>query len=386
MQVFRGRVVTPTEIIDDGALAAESGTLTYVGTWAGAPAQVRSSGTPSAPEHYLLPGLIDVHNHGGGGVSFPDTENAADVARGADEHRGQGTARMLASLVTASAETLRERVSLLADAADDGIIAGIHLEGPFISHARCGAQNPAHIIPGDAALTRELIDLGRGHVRTMTIAPETPNLAGVLEALVEGGAVPSFGHTDTDEATMREAIAAGVAALAGTGRRATVTHLFNGMRPIHHRLPGPVPAALAAASRGEVIVELIGDGVHLHPGIVRDVFELVGANNIALITDAMAATGMADGEYRLGSLDVVVADGVARLAEGGSIAGGTAHLLDVVRTTVEGGVPLVDAVRAAATVPASIIDPGAGFGALEVGKAAQVVRVDEQLRMIDGAA
>ena len=126
--------------------------------------------------------------------------------------------------------------------------------------------------------------------------------------------------------------------------------------------------------------------MHLHPGIVRDVFELVGANNIALITDAMAATGMADGEYRLGSLDVIVADGVARLAEGGSIAGGTAHLLDVVRTTVAGGVPLVDAVRAAATVPASIIEPAAAFGALEVGKAAQVLRVDEQLRMIDGAA
>ena len=124
----------------------------------------------------------------------------------------------------------------------------------------------------------------------------------------------------------------------------------------------------------------------LHPGIVRDVFELVGANNIALITDAMAATGMADGEYRLGSLDVVVADGVARLAGGESIAGGTAHLIDVVRTTVSGGVPLVEAVRAAATVPASIIDPAAGFGALEVGKPAQILRVDEQLRIIDGAA
>src|SRR5690625_4697669 len=286
----------------------------------------------------------------------------------------------------APSSPLRRRVAWLAAAADEGIIAGIHLAGPSISRARCGAQNPAHIIPGDPALTRDLVDLGRGHVRTMTIAPETPNLEGVLGALVEGGAVPSFGHTDTDEATMREAIAAGVAALAGTGRRATVTHLFNGMRPIHHRPPGPVPAALAAASRGEVIVELIGDGVHLHPGIVRDVFELVGANNIALITDAMAATGMADGEYRLGSLDVVVADGVARLAGGESIAGGTAHLLDVVRTTVAGGVPLVDAVRAAATVPASIIDPAAGFGALEVGKPAQVLRVDEQLRIIDGAA
>src|SRR5699024_9700988 len=136
MQVFRGRVVTPTEIIDDGALAAESGTLTYVGSWEGAPEPVRTSEVAPAPEQYLLPGLVDVHNHGGGGVSFPDTERVEDVARGVAEHQAHGTMRMLASLVTASAETLRERVSLLADAADAGIIAGIHLEGPFISHAR----------------------------------------------------------------------------------------------------------------------------------------------------------------------------------------------------------------------------------------------------------
>src|SRR5699024_6919307 len=181
-----------------------------------------------------------------------------------------------------------------------------------------------------------------------------------------------------DDATMRAAIDAASSALAGSPRRPTITHLFNGMRPIHHREPGPVPPALAAARRGEAVVELIGDGAHLAPGIVRDVFELVGADNIALITDAMAATGMADGEYRLGSLDVVVAGGVARLAEGGSIAGGTAHLLDVVRITAQGGVPLVDAVRAASLTPAEIIQPavpGAPFGALRIGYRADAVVV-----------
>lgn len=383
MQVLRGRVVTPEAIIDDGAVAIASGEFTYVGTWQEAPAAVRDAGRAPAPEEYLLPGLVDIHNHGGRGVSFPDIEDARDVGIAVGEHSSHGTGHMLASLVTADAATLRRRVAMLAEAADDGLIQGIHLEGPFISHARCGAQNPLHIIPGDPELTRDLIRLGRGHVRTMTLAPETADLEGVIAALAEGGAVPSFGHTDADESIMREAIELSARIYSGSGRRATITHLFNGMRPIHHRVPGPVPPALAAAARGEVVVELIGDGAHLHPGIVRDVFALVGAENIALITDAMAAVGMPDGQYRLGNLDVVVSGGVARLAEGDSIAGGTAHLLDVVRTSVAGGVGLLDAVRAASLTPARVIDPGGRFGALVPGHAADVVRVDGNLRMIE---
>ncbi len=386
MKVLRGRVLTPESIIDDGAVAIVGEEIAYVGTWSGAPEQVREAGAQSPATGYLLPGLVDIHNHGGGGGSFPDSETVAQAAVGAAQHRRSGTAHMLASLVTASAQTLRTRVRMLAQLADEGDIAGIHLEGPFISTARCGAQNPEHIVEGDPELTSELIRLGRGHVKTMTLAPETPNFRQVLEALVEGGASPSYGHTDADEATMAAAIETGRKILEGSGRRATVTHLFNGMPPIHHRTPGPVPPALAAASRGEVVVELIGDGAHLHPGMVRDVFALVGADNIALVTDAMAAAGMPDGEYRLGSLDVVVTGGIARLAEGDSIAGGTAHLLDVVRRTVEGGVPLVEAVRSASYVPARVLDPEANYGALKVGYRADVLRVDEHLRIADGEA
>lgn len=388
MLVVRGQVVTADDVIDDGALAIDSGALTFVGPWGAAPPPVRAAGAAARPAGYLLPGLIDVHNHGGGGASFPDSRTPKDVARGVAEHRRHGTARQIASLATASPGTLRERLSLLADAADAGEIAGIHLEGPFIAAGRCGAQDPTHILPGDPGLTRELLRLGRGHVRTMTIAPETPQFTRVVAELVEAGAVPSLGHTDAGANVMRAAIEECREALAGSGRRATITHLFNGMRPLHHRTPGPVPPALAAASRGEVVLELIGDGVHLHPGLVADVFDLVGADNIALVTDAMAATGMADGEYRLGGVDVVVTGGIARLAgaqagsEPRSIAGGTAHLLDVVRTSVAGGVRLVDAVRSAATVPAHIIDPTGNFGALKVGYAADVIHVNDDLRIL----
>lgn len=384
MHVLRGQVITPTMVIPDGVITVAGGHITHVGAWADAPATIRETHTPARPERYLAPALVDVHNHGGGGVSFPDTTSLGDVGVAVGEHQAHGTMRMLASLVTADPDVLRERTALLADAADAGLIAGIHLEGPFLSALRCGAQNPAAIIPADPRLTADLLSIGRGYVRTMTIAPESAGARDAIKVLIDGGAVPSFGHTDADSEVMREAINYTVEMLEGTGRRATVTHLFNGMRPVHHRAPGPVPPALSAAKRGEVVLELIGDGAHLNPQIVRDVFELVGADNIALVTDAMAATGMPDGAYRLGSLDIVVSGGLARLADGTSMAGGTAHLLDVVRTTVAGGVPLADAVRSATLVPARIIDPQATFGALQVGYAAEIIELDENLRLING--
>lgn len=252
MHAQRGRIVTPEEVIDDGVVAYSGAVITHVGSWDEAPPQVRDTGAQARPQELLLPGLVDVHNHGGGGVSIPDTSAAQDVATAVAEHRRFGTTQMVASLVAAPADALRGKVEMLTGLADQGVIAGIHLEGPFISHARYGAQNPAHIISGDGALTADLVRRGRGHVRTMTVAPETENFRDVVMALADGGAVPSFGHTDADEETMRDAIDFTADVLAGTGRRATITHLFNGMRPIHHRTPGPVPPALAAARNGQV--------------------------------------------------------------------------------------------------------------------------------------
>lgn len=392
-QVIRGDVVTPEGVIADGVVVVDDGVITWVGSaeaavgagWGDAVAAVAAE-----PDRLVLPGLVDLHDHGGGGASFPDATDLDQVRTAVGEHAGYGTRHLVASLVTAEPQVLRERVALLADAADQGVIAGIHLEGPFLSTARCGAQDPDLIIDGDAALTRELLALGRGHVVTMTVAPETPGLLGpdgVLAALVEGGALPSWGHTDADATTMRTAAEAGVLALAEHGEnarsgRATVTHLCNGMPPIHHRDPGPVPTALAMAAQGALVVELVGDGTHLAPEFVREVFEMVGADNVALVTDAMAAAGMPDGIYQLGTQRVSVAEGVARLADGGSIAGGTAHLLDVVRTTVAAGVPLHDAVRSASLVPAEVIghrEVGRAFGALRAGYQADLVITDREL-------
>jgi N-acetylglucosamine-6-phosphate deacetylase len=386
---FRGRVVTPTTMIDDGVVVVTGDTI----SWVGPAVAAGDHGWPDLPDAQnvpptLLPGLVDLHNHGGGGAGFPDVLTPDEARVAIREHLAHGTTSLVASLVTATPDTLRQRVGVLTGLAETGELAGIHLEGPFLATALCGAQDPDLIQAPDAALVRELAEAARGHLVTMTIAPELTGVlgdGGVIDAVITTGALPSFGHTDASWAETRDAVTEARARLdAAPGRRSarpTATHLFNRMRPLTHRDPGPIPELLAAAGRGDLVVELIGDGTHLAPELVLSIFELVGAQNIALVTDAMAAAGMTDGAYRLGSLDVTVAGGVARLTEGGAIAGGTAHLLDIVRTTVTGGVPLVDAILAASTTPATVLgDPR--VGALEEGRRADLVVTDPDLRVV----
>ncbi|GAB2472780.1 N-acetylglucosamine-6-phosphate deacetylase [Xylanimonas ulmi] len=377
---LRGRLVLPDAVIEDGALVLEGDRVAYAGPAAGAP--VAAAHAPAGTT--LLPGLVDVHDHGGGGASFPDATSAEQALVAVREHRANGTTTMLASLVTAGRETLIARAQLLGALADAGEIAGIHSEGPFLSYERRGAQSPEHLVPGDAALVRDLVAASGGHLRSMTVAPEVPGVAGpggVAEALIAADAVPSLGHT-SGSAEQAEALIAQVApALRERGLEMTATHLFNGMPPLHHREPGPVAACLAAAARGDMVVELVADGVHLAPATIRSVIEMVGADHVALVTDAMAAAGMPDGSYVLGPMAVTVADGVARLTEGGSIAGGTARLIDVVRATVAAGVPLLDAVRAASWVPARALGLN-DVGGLVVGRRADVLVTDADLRPV----
>jgi len=381
--------VTPTEVIDDGVIVIEGEII----AWVGPAAEAAGRGWPGAPDPpevsiTLLPGFVDVHNHGGGGSGFPEASTTEEARVAVREHLTHGTTSLVASLVTAAPDTLRQRVGVLTSLAEAGELAGIHLEGPFISTVRCGAQDPELIQAPDANLVRELAAAARGYLVTMTVAPELDGITGddgVVEALVSAGALPSFGHTDASSAQTSHAVRDARTRLDATpGRRSarpTVTHLFNGMRPLAHRAPGPIPELLVAARRGDLVLELIGDGTHLAPELVRNIFELVGARNVALVTDSMAAAGMPDGAYLLGSQGVTVTGAVARLTDGGAIAGGTAHLLDVVRTTVAGGVPLVDAVVAAATTPAGVLgDPR--IGALETGRRADIVVTDSDLRIV----
>lgn len=381
---LRGASVLEQGLVPDALLLIAGGDI----LWAGPAARAPQYDAARSLEHdgLILPGLVDLHCHGGGGASFPDAASPEDMLTAIREHRRHGTTSLVASLVTADAPTLRARVADLAQLAEDGEIAAIHLEGPFLSVERRGAQNPEHIVSGDADLVRELAQIAGGALATMTVAPEAVGADEVIEALAEVGAVPSLGHTDGSSAQMTRAVARSVAELRrerGRSALPTATHLFNGMRPIHHRDPGPALAALDAAAAGDLVVEVIADGVHLDARTVAHVFSIAAEQNVVLVTDAMAAAGMPEGQYRLGALDVTVEAGVATLTGGTAIAGGTAHLLDVVRFAVtEAGVDLVRAVRAASTVPAAVLGQQDRIGALDAGRRADVVLVDAALEPV----
>ncbi|MDO5720322.1 MAG: amidohydrolase family protein [Actinomycetaceae bacterium] len=380
--ILRGTMVTDTRVIDDGAVVF-SDRIHRCG-----PARdILSADEMEVAETvtgYILPGLVDIHCHGGGGQSFPNAETAQQAMVAVSEHRRHGTTTLVASAVTAAPEVLRARARTLTGLCEDDELAGIHFEGPFVSHERCGAQDPTYIVDPDPELTRELIDICRGYAVTMTLAPEKPRAYGpgsVAEVLIEGGALPSWGHTDSGPEQVRAALQYSRQQLETNVQRssqATATHLFNGMRPIHHRNPGPVPEFLADAARGGAILELIADGVHVAPDMVRAVYEMLGRDALVFVTDAMAATGMPDGSYQLGPQAVTVRNGVATLTEGDSIAGGTSHLLDQVRLLAEDYIPLVDAVYMASSQGAKILGDES-VGALAEGKRGDIVVTDRKL-------
>jgi N-acetylglucosamine-6-phosphate deacetylase len=374
-RVLRGVVVQGGRQLDDGVVAVSGDRISWVGPASAYPGELPPT---AAPRRYLLPGLVDVHCHGGAGHGFPEADPPGVLAI-IEHHRRNGTTTLVGSLVSAPAEVLACRVRVLAPLVEAGELAGVHLEGPFLSTAQCGAQDLAAIIPGDPALLGRLIDAGEGRVSSMTLAPETPRYGELLRMMTRYGLLPSLGHTDATAAVT----SAGVA--ASGGRRMSATHLFNAMPPLLHRAPGPVAACLAAAARGELVVELIADGVHLADETVAMVFDLVGPEQIALVTDAMAAAGMPDGRYPLGPQQVDVVNGVARLAGRGAdgretIAGGTARLIDVVRRAVHwAGVPLPAAVTAATATPARLLGRDGEVGDLAPGRRADVVLTDAAL-------
>ncbi|HET9871022.1 MAG TPA: amidohydrolase family protein [Propionibacteriaceae bacterium] len=382
-----GRLLTGTMDVAAGLVAVEAGRIIYAGR-----EQDYGAGTED-PEvvrpgtgSMVLPGLIDLHCHGGFGADFPSADESA-AREAIDALHRSGTTTLLASLVTASRDDLLRGISLFARFTADGLVAGIHLEGPFLSTARCGAQNPDWIRDPDLGLTRELLSAAGGSVQTMTYAPERPGAAQLVDLLLAADVIPSLGHTDADSATAFDALAL-VHARRGLQRpeapsrpAGTVTHLFNGMPPMHHRSPGPVPACLRAAKAGLAVVELIADDTHLDGQTVLAVFELAGADNIVLVTDSMAAAGLADGTYALGRSVVEVKDGVARLSRTGSIAGGTATLLQVLQRTIAAGVPAADAIRAATLGPARVLDLSSELGDLRPGMRADLIIVDSDFAL-----
>lgn len=354
--------------IEGGRIAAVTPVTTGEVPPPGAAAAERVSGT-------MLPAYVDLHCHGGGGAAFTDLRDDAAAAV-AEHHHAHGSTSLLASLVTMSQRDLERGVAMLAELADDGVVDGIHLEGPWLAEARCGAHDPTLLRDPTLAEVERLIELGRGHLRQVTLAPERAHGLDLVRWLTAAGIHSAVGHTTATYAQVEEAVAAG----ADLG-----THLFNGMDPWHHRKPGAVAALMRSAARGHVTVELIADGVHLSDDTARTVLDLVGVDHVAFVSDAMAAAGVGDGAYVLGGLSVVVDHGVARLARDpdgttpGSIAGGTSHVADIVTRVVAAGTPLAYAVRPATRTPARALGL-TDRGALAAGSRADVVVVDANAR------
>ncbi|MBK3580101.1 N-acetylglucosamine-6-phosphate deacetylase [Streptomyces sp. MBT65] len=312
----------------------------------------------------LVPGFVDIHNHGGGGASFT-SGTVEDVLKGIHTHRRHGTTTLVASTVTGDMDFLAHRAGLLSELAEQGDLAGIHFEGPFISPCRKGAHSESLLRDPDPADVRKLVDAARGQARMVTLATELPGGLDSVRLLAEHGVIAAIGHTDASYEQTVEAIDAG----------ATVaTHLFNAMPPLGHRDPGPI-AALLEDER--ITVELINDGTHLHPAALELAFHHARADRVAFITDAMDAAGFGDGRYMLGPLEVEVSEGVARLVEGGSIAGSTLTLDRAFKRAVTiDRLPVEDVVTAISANPARLLGSYGEIGSLEPGKYADLVLLD----------
>ena len=319
----------------------------------------------AGPDAVLAPGFIDIHGHGGAGVSYDEGPDAVRRARAL--HRAHGTTRAVISLVTAPLPVLADRAAMVADLArTDPDVLGSHLEGPFLNVERRGAHEADLLQAPTPEALRQLLAAGRGTVRQVTLAPELPGGMDAVRAVVAAGATAAIGHTSADATTARAAADAGARLL---------THALNAMPGLGHRAPGP---AGAAAGDPRMILEVIADGVHLDPEMVRILFA-AAPGRIALITDAMAAAGAGPGRYRLGRLDVDVRDGTARLPAGGAIAGSTLTQDRALRVAVAAGVGLEEAVRALTETPARAIGRGQTLGALDAGMLADAVLLDADL-------
>jgi N-acetylglucosamine-6-phosphate deacetylase len=402
------RLLTPFELLAPAWLEIRGGVITGLG--AGAP--------PRAPDRDLgdvtvIPGMVDMHTHGGGGHDMAGNDPVAIRAALAWSLRRGVTASVL-STVSAPLDTLVDAIAIAADlvredqpapaasgAGARARLLGVHLEGPFLSPLRRGAHRERDLRPPSTADVERLLSTAPGTVLMVTVAPELGGGIEAVRAIRDSGAVAALGHTDADADT--------TAAAVGVGAR-VATHLFNGMRGMHHREPGPAGALLAADG---VTCELINDGRHLHPAMVAIAARAAGRGRIALITDAVAATGAPDGHYRLGPLTVVQRDGEVRVTDSadptpagdpvpagepgpaagsatatdsapapdrGSLAGGAAGLDGALRRAVTViGIPLADAVAAVTSTPAAALGVADRVGSLAVGRRADLCVLNSDL-------
>ena len=324
---------------------------------------------------YVIPGLTDLHFHGCVGEDFSDADPAG-LQRMADYELSRGVTQICPAGMTLGEDQLtricQNAAAHRAKNPGGAELVGLHLEGPFLCKAKKGAQNEAFLHDPDPAMLHRLQEAAQGMVKLVTLAAEQPGALEFIQGAKEDGITVSLGHTTADYDTASAAYAAGA-------RQAT--HLFNAMPPFTHRAPGVVGAAF---DHPEVKVELISDGVHIHPSVVRAVFQLFGAQRVILISDSLRATGMPDGRYPFGGQEIEVHGNRATMVgDPNTLAGSVSDLMACLKSAVSFGIPLADAVRAAAVNPAQVLGVFPRMGSVDTGKLANLAILDENLELKD---
>lgn len=356
MLVRARRILTATDDLHDGWLTVtDDGAVGAVGT--GAPPRTDTTTTISGT---IVPGLVDLHAHGALGYDFA-TCSVDGAAAAAGHHRARGTTAMLASIATGPVADTAAALARLRPLVENGTLAGLHLEGPWLSPERRGAHRAGLLHAPRSEEVETYLAAADGALRIVTLAPELPGALDAVRRLVAEGIVVAIGHTDASAEQTRRAIDAGAT---------LVTHLFNGMPPMHHRTPGPVGVAL---TDDRVLFECIVDGHHLD-GTTVDLVRRAAPERLVLVSDAMSATGCADGEHTIAGSAVTVRDGMAVLTDGSSLAGSTITVADAARRLLDRGSSLTEVVAAAATRPARLLGRAAP---LAVGAPAEMVAIDE---------
>jgi N-acetylglucosamine-6-phosphate deacetylase len=378
--IHASRILTPEEEISDGIVVVEGSRITALGHRD----EIR---VPAGAADYVatglavIPGFVDVHIHGAGGHDVMEG-NARALDRIASAVARHGTTSFVATTVTAPVEETCHSLEGIAryiraqeesgDSAENSGLAaeilGIHLEGPFISKARRGVHPPDAIAKPSVEVLGKFLKASDGLVKILTLAPELPGAIPLIESAMAAKIVAALGHTDADYDQARAAIHAGAS---------HAVHFYNAMRPFAHRDPGVVGAILTDP---EVTAEVIADGVHVAGAAIQVLIGCKGFDAVLLASDAIAATGMPDGNYRLGNCEVTVKDGVARNSEG-KLAGSTLTLDRALRNVVALGVPLREAIRMATILPARRLGLAGKKGIIAVGADADLVALTPDLRV-----
>ncbi|MBD0382744.1 N-acetylglucosamine-6-phosphate deacetylase [Paenibacillus sedimenti] len=375
LTISNARIVTEQGIIENGLIRVTDGVIAYVGN----AASVNSESAHADAVHidaegkWLLPGFIDVHVHGGYGADFMDSnpEILDTITR---FHARNGTTGMLATTMTATREdidrVLGEVHSYMSKEMPYAELLGVHLEGPFISPKWAGAQDPRLMLPPQLEWLEDWHERYPQLVRQLTLAPEREGGLEMIAWLRDRGIVAACGHTDASYADMQSAVAEGLS---------HAVHTFNAMKGLHHREPGTVGTVLTDA---RVSGEVIADGHHVHPAVIRLLTMVKQPHGLLLITDAMSAAGLGDGQYELGGQAVTVQSGVARLTEGGSLAGSTLTMIEAFRFMVrEVGVSVEESSRYASGNPARLLRLDATHGSIAQGKRADLLLISAGLEL-----